>query len=102
MNIRIVLAAAGLAILTATPNAAVADGKGKAADACIQAFINTHVPKGHTVRVRKEGSAPSSMNTHVRQYTVSLSARTSVGGDELAAARCVASSSGEVLALESL
>ena len=101
MNIRKVVLVTGLALFAVAPIAAVADGKGKAADACIQAFIDSHVPKGRTVRVRKEGSSPSSMYPHVRQYTVSLKAHMSISGNELATARCVANSNGEVIALES-
>ena len=103
MNIRKVVLVTGLALFAVAPIAAVADGKGKAADACIQAFIDSHVPKGRTVRVRKEGPSPSSRVPGTsRQYTVSLKAHMSVSGNELATARCVATSNGEVIALDSL
>jgi hypothetical protein len=102
MSIRKVAVLTSLALFTASPIVALADGKGRAADACIQAFIDSHVPKGRAVRVRKEGPPASSLYPHVRHYTVSLSARVSGSRAELATARCVANSNGEVVALDSM
>lgn len=100
MKIQKVAAAAGLAVLMTVPFAARADGKDKATDACVQAFVDAHVPKGRTVRVHKKGQESSPLNLRVRQYTVTLSARLAQSGTELATARCVVNEDGEVLSLE--
>lgn len=99
MNIRKVVAITSLSLFAAAPFAARADAEGKAADACIQAFVSTYLPKGQNVRVRKVGSTAGPMQIYVRRYTVDLSAHAG-DGDELVTARCVASAGGEVLALE--
>jgi hypothetical protein len=101
MNFRKMAAISSLVLLTAVPFAATAGSKDKATDACIQAFVDSHLPKGRTVRVHKKGHASSSVYAHVRQYTVTLSARLARSGTELATARCVVSHDGEVIALHS-
>ena len=93
MNIRKVAAVSSLALLIAAPFAARADAEGKAADACVQAFVDAYLPKGHTVRVRKTGAAASPLNIYSRRYTVELTAHR---GDELVTARCVADGGGVV------
>ena len=101
MNFRKMAAISSLALLTAVPFAATAGSKEKATDACIQAFVDSHLPKGRTVRVHKKVHVSSPVYAHVRQYTVTLSARLARSGTELATARCVVSHDGEVIALDS-
>jgi len=100
MNIRKVVAISGLALLGAASFAANAGGAAKASDACIQAFVDTYLPKDTAVRVRKVGPATSPLRIYSRQYTVELAAHAGTTGNELVTARCVANLSGEVLTLE--
>jgi hypothetical protein len=101
MNIRKVITLSGLVALAAAPFVAHADGPGKATDACIQAFVDQYVPKGHTVHVRKKMVAPSNLDSYMRRYTIALSATLATSGTELASARCVVSSGGNVIVLDS-
>jgi hypothetical protein len=89
----------GLITLGATPLAAQAGGSQRAADACIQAFVDTYLPKDREVQVRKLPPIPSTLSVYVRRYTIDLSARLS--RDEVINARCVASPSGKVILLDS-
>jgi len=101
MNIHKAVALSGLVALAAAPFVAQAGGPGKATDACIQAFVDQYVPKGHTVRVHKKMPVPSNLDSFVRRYTIALSATLATSGAELASARCVVSSGGEVIVLDS-
>lgn len=87
----------GLMALAAMPFAAQAGGSNTAAAACIQAFVETYLPKDRQVQVRRLPASPSSFGVYARRYTIDLSARLS--RDEVISARCVASSSGRVLEL---
>jgi hypothetical protein len=102
MNIQKMIAVSGLALLTAAPFAAATERAGKAADACIQAFVDTHLPKGHTVRVHKVAPPTSPLDSYAKRYTLELSARVASDRANFVTARCVVSANGEVLALESL
>lgn len=101
MNIRKVVTLSSLIALAAAPFVAQADGPEKATDACIQAFVDQYVPKGHTVRVHKKMPVPSNLDSYVRRYTIALSATLATSGTELASARCVVSSGGNVIVLDS-
>ena len=100
MNIRKVVAISGLALLTAAPFAANAGGQARANDACIQAFVDTYLPKDSNIHVRKVGPSASPLRIYSRQYTLDLSAHAGATGNELVTARCVANLSGEVLTLQ--
>ena len=100
MNIRKVVAVTSLALLTAAPFATATDRAGKASDACIQAFVDSHLPKGHTVRVRKLAPPTSPLDSYAKRYTLDLSARLASSGTQLVTARCVVTTNGEVLALD--
>ncbi|HEX5160740.1 MAG TPA: hypothetical protein VFV88_03405 [Steroidobacteraceae bacterium] len=88
----------GLLALGAMPFAAQADGSTRAADACIQAFVDTYLPKDRQVKVRKLPHSPNLLGVYAKRYTIDLSAR--VSRDEIVSARCVASPGGQVLALD--
>ena len=101
MKLRRLIAVPAMLALGATPFAAHAYGSDTAASACIQAFVDTYLPKDRTVQVRRLPPGHS-LGTYSRQFTNDLSARLSRSGNELVAARCVASAGGEVLELQSL
>ncbi len=101
MRFRGLLAISGLIALGAMPFAAVANGPNKAADACIRAFVDSHVPKNRAVQVRKNSPTRSSFGVHARRYDFDLSARVGGNGTPLVTARCVASADGRVISLES-
>ena len=88
----------GLLTLGAMPFAAQADASTRAADACIQAFVDTYLPKDRQVKVRKLPHSPNVLGVYSKRYTIDLSAR--VSRDEIVNARCVASPSGQVLVLD--
>ena len=88
----------GLLALGAMPFAAQADASTRAADACIQAFVDTYLPKDRQVKVRKLPHSPNVLGVYSKRYTIDLSAR--VSRDEIVNARCVASPSGKVLVLD--
>jgi hypothetical protein len=96
MNIRNVVVLSSFALLTAG-QFAHADASAKASDACIQAFVETYLPKDSAVRVRKVGATANPLEIYARKFTLDLSAN---AGGELVAVRCVANADGEVLALE--
>jgi hypothetical protein len=100
MNIRTLVAVSGLVALGAAPLAAQAHGSQKAADACIQAFVDNYLPKNHPVNVRKQLVPSSPLGTYAKQYTIDLSARLAHSGNQLVSVRCVANSAGQVIALE--
>jgi len=99
MNIRKVVAISGLALFAAAPFAANAGGQAKASNACIQAFVDSYLPKDSTVRVHNVRSAAGPLHFYARSYTLDLSAQAGASGEELATARCVANLNGEVIAL---
>lgn len=101
MNIQKAVAVSALALLTAAPLTAMADSGRKATQACIQAFVDTYVPKGRTVRLHVVEPPESPLHAFPRQYTIALSARLARSGLELASARCVASPRGDVIVLDS-
>ncbi len=100
MNIRTLVAIPGLVALGAAPFAAQAHGPQKAADACIQAFVDNYLPKNHPVNVRKQLAPSSPLGTYAHQYTIDLSARLARSGNQLVTVRCTANSAGQIIALE--
>lgn len=101
MKIHTLVAVSGLLALGATPFAAHAYGSETAADACMQAFVDTYLPKDRMVKVRRP-STSSSVGYFTRRYTIDLRARLSRSGDEIVSARCVASADGRIIELASL
>jgi hypothetical protein len=91
----------GLAALCAAPFPAQASGSDKAADACIQAFVQSYLPKNRQVQVRTLTSNPGPLGAYTKRYTIDLTAKTSRSGTELVTARCVANANGKVLTLDS-
>ena len=100
MSIRSLVVIAGMAALTAAPLSAHADGADRAADACIQAFVDTYLPKDRQVKVRTVSPVSGPLGAYTKRYTVDLSARLSRSGTELVTARCVASATGQVIVLD--
>ena len=98
MSIRSRVFITGLVTLAA-PFAAQANGADRAADACIQAFVETYVPKDKQVQVRKLLAASGPTSLYSRRYTIDLSTRLTRDGDALTA-RCVASPEGRVITLD--
>jgi hypothetical protein len=100
MSIRSVAGVLGLIALGAAPIAAQANGSAKAVDACVQAFVDNYLPKDQPVQVHKLSQSPGPLSLYTRHFTVSLTAHVSTNGTQLATARCVANSKGQVLELE--
>lgn len=98
MSIRSRVFITGLFTLAA-PFAAQANGADRAADACIQAFVETYVPKDKQVQVRKLLAVSGPTSLYSRRYTIDLSTRLTRDGDALTA-RCVASPEGRVITLD--
>ena len=101
MSIRSLVIVSGLFALTAAPPTAHADGSDRAADACIQAFVDTYLPKDRPVKVRTVSPVSGPLGAYTKRYTVDLSAHLSRSGTELVTARCVASANGQVITLDS-
>jgi hypothetical protein len=101
MSIRSLVVVSGLLALTAAPLTAHADGSDRAADACIQAFVDAYLPKNRQVKVRTVSPVSGPLGAYTKRYTIELSAHLSRSGTELATARCVASATGQVIALDS-
>lgn len=99
MSVRKPLAVLGVAILAATPFLAQASPITKATDACVQAFVDTYLPKAKKVRVRIVDGAATPLDYFPKRFTIALSAHTR-SGQELATARCVASGKGQVIVID--
>ena len=102
MSIRSLVLASGLIALSATPLAAQAGGSERAADACIQAFVDTYLPKDRQVKVRNLSPVAGPLGAYTKRYTIELSARLVHSGADFVTARCVASATGRVIFLDSL
>ena len=100
MSIRNVAAACGLIVMSATPFAAHAGGPDTAADACIQAFVDTYLPNATPMQIRTLSPVPGPLGVYIKKYTIDLSARLARGGEELVTARCIADANGRVIALD--
>ena len=77
-------------------------GPQAALDACIKAFVESHL-SGREVRQltrRLPASGPLETFWTPRRYTIALSAHATNSGELVAHARCVASSSGELITLD--
>lgn len=101
MHPRIAIALSGLLVLASAPVTSQAGPADRAVNACVKAFVDTHVPKDRIVHVVKDRS-PSLMDRFHRQraYTIALTAQGSESGKVLAQARCVANVRGEVIVLD--
>jgi hypothetical protein len=102
MNARRILLTAGTLVLAATPLATYAGPK-QAIDACVQSFVETYLPD-RVVRVhtRQPALGPLGiLNDRKGTYTIALSARGARSGKEIAQARCVASTRGDVIVMDS-
>ena len=77
-----------------------ADASVRATNTCVQAFVDTYLPKDQQIQVRTPSHAPNPLRAYARQITIELSARLSRSGTELVTARCIVSTSGELIALE--
>ena len=100
MNIRSLVAVSALVTLGVAPLAAQAHGSQKAADACIQAFVDNYLPKNHPVNVRRQLVPSSPLGTYAHEYTIDLSARLARSGNQLVSVRCTANSAGQIIAME--
>jgi hypothetical protein len=100
MKIRSLAALSGLVALSLAPVAAQAHGPQTAADACVQAFVDNYLPKNHPVNVRKQLAPSSPLAMYTTRYTIDLSAHLTRTGEQLVRVKCVASASGQILALE--
>lgn len=102
MHTRIAVAISSLLVLAVAPVTSQAGRSDRAVDACVKAFVDTHVPKDRVVHVVKEKS--SSLTDRFdrrRAYTIALKAEGTQSGKILAQARCVANVRGEVMVLDS-
>src|SRR5262245_23054861 len=100
MKSRSLVAISCLVALGVAPLAAQAHGPQKAANACIQAFVDNYLPKNQPVNVRKYVTSSNPLSMYATRYTIELSARRSRASDVLVSVRCVANSAGQVIALE--
>jgi hypothetical protein len=87
-------ATTSLAILAVAPSATYADA---AMDACIEAFVAERVPKDRAVRVRKL-SGSNAYTTGTQRIT--LTAKGSKSGKEIASATCIVSDRGDSVSLQ--
>ena len=102
MNARSTLAIVGTLMFAATPLASLA-GPRQALDACVKSFVETYVPKDRVVRVHRQQPAVTPLgilNGGKSTYTIALSARGARSGKEIAQARCVASTRGDVIVID--
>ena len=61
-----------------------ANGADKAADACIQAFVDNYLPKDRLVTVHKLSRSTRTLNVYAKRHTLDLSARVGNGGRRIA------------------
>ena len=99
MNIRSLVAIPALLALGMAPLAAQAHGSQKAADACIQAFVDNYLPRNHRVNVRRQLSPSNPLGAYATRYTIDLTARLAHGGDRLVSVRCTADAAGKVISI---
>jgi hypothetical protein len=99
MSVRKALAVAGVTMLASTPLLAQASPIHRATDACVQAFVDTYLSNAKKVRVRVVEGPAAPLEYFPKKFTIALSAYTR-SGQEVAAARCVASGKGQVLVLD--
>jgi hypothetical protein len=100
---RWILAIASPLALAAVPITSQA-GPREAVDACVSSFVETYIPEHRVVRVKKElpETKPLTMMYPTRgRYTIALSAHEARSGKEVAHARCVVSTRGDVIVLDS-
>lgn len=103
MKARMSLAMAGTLVLAATPLASYASSN-QALDACVKAFVANYIPKESVVRVYKHRPTPGPLAILLDRkgtYTIALTARGKRSGEEIAQARCVANSRGDVIVMDS-
>lgn len=102
MKIKLTSIALATTLATASFATHAAPGPAAALNACVKAFTATYLP-GHPVGRTKiiGSSAPSSVPTWTRNYTIGLTAIGTRSGNVLAEARCVAGRDGVVVVLES-
>jgi hypothetical protein len=103
MNARRILITIGSLVLAVSPLASYASSK-QAIDACVKSFVETYVPKDRVVRIHK--SQPTRgplgiLSDGKDTYTVALFARGARTGQQIAHARCVASTHGLVIVMDS-
>lgn len=102
MKARRTLVMIGTLVLAATPLATYA-GPRQALDACVKSFVETYVPKDRVVRVHKQQPPVTPLailSDRKGTYTIALSARGARSGMEIAQARCVASTKGDVIVMD--
>lgn len=102
MTIRTLVLMPGLLALGLAPLTAHADGADKAANACIQAFVDNYLPKNRPVQVRNLLPAAGAVGNYTRRYTIELTARLTHTGTELVTARCTASTSGKIIDIDAV
>jgi hypothetical protein len=88
--------------MTAMPFAAEARSRSAVAlDACVKAFVETHLPNYPVRQFKKDVPASSPIEAYwgSRTYTIALSAYAADSGDLVAQVRCVANRSGVVVML---
>lgn len=103
MKARRTLVMVGTLVLAATPLASYA-GPRQALDACVKSFVETYVPKDRVVRVHRKQPPVTplgALNDRKGSYTIALSARGARSGKDIAQARCVASTHGDVIVMDS-
>jgi hypothetical protein len=103
MKARMTLAMVGTLVLAAAPLASHA-GSNQALDACVKSFVESYIPKDRVVRVYKHQPTPGPLGIlqdRKGTYTIALSARGKSSGKEIAQARCVANTRGDVIVMDS-
>lgn len=95
MTMRSVLKSSAVTLLTMC--AVFPANADPAMDACIDAFVAEHVPKGRAVKIRKLGASASGWTK--REERILLTAKGARSGTSIAAATCLVSGDGETIAL---
>lgn len=103
MKARMTLAMVGTMAFAGAPLASHA-GSNQALDACVKTFVANYIPKDRVVRVYKDRPTPGPLallqDARRGVYTIALSARGKRSGKEIAQARCIASSRGDVIVMD--
>jgi hypothetical protein len=95
-----ILSIAATLALAASPLTSRADARSEAAmNTCIDLFVAANLPKEQPIVIRREESEPSPAAGHRRAERITLTARGSTSGRQIARATCIVDRYGQVVAL---
>jgi hypothetical protein len=95
-----ILSIAATLALAAAPLTSKADARSEAAmNTCIDLFVAANLPKEQPIVIRKEQSEPGPASARRRAERITLTARGTTSGRQIARATCIVDRDGQVLAL---